>query len=107
MIVNQSDWPDKTFSLKSRIEVDNTYELIGTWNPDIFVVDSLRKFLPFKDQVMNVKPLQTLYNDYPNMVHFFIHHAQQKGITAAELFSCEDPGSYMANSSELAREVEA
>lgn len=70
MIVNQSEWEDKTFSMNNKIEIDNTYELIDIWKPNIFVVDSLRKFLPFKDQVMNVKPLQALYSNYPNMVHF-------------------------------------
>jgi hypothetical protein len=106
MIVNQSDWQDMPFSMKTKFETDNTYELINTWNTDILVVDSLRKFLPFKDQVMDVKPLRDLFNDYPDMVQLLIHHAQQKGITAAELFSSQDPGSYMANSSELARDVD-
>ena len=106
MIVNQADWIGKLFGMHTAGAMDNTYRIIDEWQPDVFVIDSLRKFLPFKDQVMNVRPLHILSNEYPEMVQYYIHHAQQKGVTAAQLFTDRDPASYMANSSDLARDVD-
>ena len=106
MIVNQSEYAGRPFGMHDDRGRDNTYRVIDLWHPDILVIDSLRKFLPFKDQVMNVRPLQMLSNDYPAMVQYYIHHAQQKGVTGAQVFTDKDPASYFANSSDLARDVD-
>ena len=35
IIVTQSDWPDSTFSMKNKIEIDNTYKFIDTCKPEV------------------------------------------------------------------------
>lgn len=107
ILVSQSEWPDQPFGMHSGDRVRNTFQLIDTCQPDILVIDSLRRFLPFKDQVMIVRPLHELTSHYPMMTQYYIHHAQQKGITATQLLTDEDPASYFANSSDLARDVDA
>jgi len=104
-LVHQSDF-DYTFGLRTKEEKANMNFLLETFKPDILFIDSLRKILPFDNQVMMVNPLRDLYDHFPNMVLFPLHHAQEKGISSSELFTTDDPGSYMANSSELARDMD-
>jgi energy-coupling factor transporter ATP-binding protein EcfA2 len=105
VIIQQSDFP-QTFGLRNLEEKENLFTLIDIVKPDILFIDSLRKILPFDNQVMIVTPLRDIYRSFPNMVLFPLHHAQEKGITNSELFTTEDPSSYMANSAELARDVD-
>jgi DNA-binding MarR family transcriptional regulator len=104
-LIHQSDF-EYTFGLRTREERENMHSLIEEFTPDIIFIDSLRKILPFDNQVMLVNPLRDLYEQFPNMVLFPLHHAQEKGISSSELFTTDDPGSYMANSSELARDMD-
>jgi hypothetical protein len=55
---------------------------------------------------MEVEPFSALFNEFKPIAICPLTHAQQKGITSGDLFRADDPLSFIANSSDLAREID-
>ena len=113
VVIQQSDWvnrddgkPDRHFDLLNDRNKNDVRWLLDTVKPDVMFADSMRKFVPIKQRVMDVVPFSEIFNEYKPLALCPLTHAQQKGITSHELLACDSPLDYFANSSDLARDID-